>query len=298
MAAPVIGLLYVPVLVWVGIGVGLLLAYRRSTSAVVFRLAVAFLAFWAVFATTGLVWVLADGGWNAVLRLAYAPETMFDPRFFALWLLGGVGAFAIFLTAFLLSQGVGRGFLAILRPRELAWPSRIPRPTTPTELLAFASPRVEAFTFTLLETGGPRLVRRRDVILLSDGLIERLTPEECEGVIAHELGHVRELDGRYLTFLRTLARMMRWDPILAFLAERLTEREELRADADAVELTRRPRALARALYKASQSDDVPRHAFPGLLGSGNRRGRLQAVERIRRLVALAESGRFPEEPGA
>jgi hypothetical protein len=37
---------------------------------------------------------------------------------------------------------------------------------------------------------------------------------------------------------------------------------------------------------------------PGFLGTGGARGRRQAVERIRRLVALAESGRFPEEPGA
>ncbi|MGI0154868.1 MAG: M48 family metallopeptidase, partial [Thermoplasmata archaeon] len=201
-------------------------------------------------------------------------------------------------AAFLLSQAVGRGFLAILKPRAVEWPDRIPRPSAPTDLLSFASPRAEAFSFTLLETGGARLVRRRDVILLSDGLIGRLTPEEREAVVAHELGHIRELDGRYLTFFRTLSRMMRWDPILAFLADRLTVREEFRADLDAVEVTRRPRALARALYKAGCADEgFPRGAL-GLLGPGGRRGRQQAIERIRRLVALAESGRFPEEPGA
>jgi Zn-dependent protease with chaperone function len=298
VGAPVVGLLYIPVLAWVAVGVGLLLAYRRSTSTVVFRLAAAFLAFWAVFATTGLVWVLSAGGWGAALRLASAPGTLFETRFLLFWLLGGLGAFGIFLAAFLLSQAVGRGFLAVLRPRELDWPVRIPRPTNPTELLAFPSERIEAFTFTLLEAGGSRLARRRDVILLSDGLIERLTPDEREAVVAHELGHIRELDGRYLTFFRTLSRMMRWDPILAYLADRLTVREELRADLDAVELTRRPRALARALYKASQSDDGVRAALPGLLGPGGRRGQRQAMERIRRLVALSESGRFPEEPGA
>jgi Zn-dependent protease with chaperone function len=298
LAAPVVGLLYLPVLAWVGIGVGLLLAFRRSTSTVVFRLAAAFLGFWAVFATTALAWVLSDGGWGAVVRLAYAPWVIFDPRFLALWGIGALGAFGVFLTAFLLSQAVGRGFLALLRPRALAWPARVPRPSAATDLLAFRSPYAEAFTFTLLETGGPGGLRRRDVILLSDGLIDRLSAEECEAVVAHELGHIRGLDGRYLTFFRTLSRMMRWDPILAFLADRLTAREELRADLDAVELTRRPRALARALYKVSRSDDGPTRPLPGLLGPGGRRGRQQAVERIRRLVALAESGRFPEDRGA
>jgi Zn-dependent protease with chaperone function len=297
VAAPVVGLLYIPVLAWVSVGVGLLLAYRRSTSAVVFRLATAFLAFWAVFATTGLVWVLSNGGWNAVVRLAQAPGTIFEPQFLVLWVAGGLGAFGIFLTAFLLSQAVGRGYLAVYRPQPLEWPLRVPRPETPTDLLSFPARRVDAFSFTLLEvrrTGG---VRRRDVILLSEGLIEILTPQEREAVVAHELGHIRELDGRYLTFFRTLSRMMRWDPILAYLASRLTEREELRADQDAVELTRRPRALARALYKASASSDAGPRYFPGLLGTRGRRGRQQAVERIRRLVALAESGRFPEELG-
>lgn len=298
MGAPVVGLLYIPVLAWVGVGVGLLLAYRRSTSTVVFRLAAVFLAFWALFATTGLAWVLAGGGWTAVVRLAHAPWVIFEPRFFLVWVAGALGAFAVFLTAFLLSQAVGRGFLAVLRPRALDWPGRIPRTPTPTDLYAFPSPQIEAFSFTLLEAGGPLLVRRRDVVLLSDGLIDRLSADEQEAVVAHELGHIRELDGRYLTFFRTLSRLMRWDPVLAVLADRLTQREEVRADLDAVTLTRRPRALARALYKACALDDGGARPLPGLLGPGGARGRRQAVERIRRLVALAESGRFPEEPGA
>jgi Zn-dependent protease with chaperone function len=297
VAAPVVGLVYLPVLAWVGVGVGLLLAYRRSTSTVVFRLAAAFLACWAVFATTGLAWVLSGGGWSAVVRLAETPGTILEPRFLPFWLYGALGAFGVFLTAFVLSQAVGRGYLAIYRPRPLEWPGRVLRPTTPTDLLSFSSTRVEAFAFTLLEAPRAGRLRRRDVILMSEGLIDRLSEEEREAVVAHELSHIRELDGRYLTFFRILSRMMRWDPILAYFANRLTEREELRADLDAVELTRRPRALARALYKASSSGETTVRAYPGLLGVGGRRGRQQAVERIRRLVALAESGRFPEELG-
>jgi Zn-dependent protease with chaperone function len=128
-------------------------------------------------------------------------------------------------------------------------------------------------------------------------LISELTSREWEAVLAHEVGHLRELDGRYLTFFRTLSRMMRWDPMLAYFAESLTRREEYRADLDAVELTRRPRAMARALYKAAFLAPARGNGLPGLLGVGGPRGRRQAVERIRRLVALAESGRFPEELG-
>jgi Zn-dependent protease with chaperone function len=294
----VVGLLYLLVLGWSSVGVGLLVAYRRSASTLVFRLAAVFLAVWAFVATTGVVWLVANGGWRGVVRLAAAPLTILDPRFAVLWLAGAVGTFSIFLTAFLLSQAVGRGYLAIRRPRALDWPLRLPPPARPTDLLAFPSARAEAFAFTLIEPGGPRLLRRRDVVLLSDALLTELTGDERDVVIAHELGHLRELDGRYLTFFRTLARLVRWDPILAYLAERLTEREEYRADLDAVALTGRPRTLARALYKATSLPPGTRGALPGFLGTGGRRGRRQALERIRRLVSLAESGRFPEEPGA
>jgi len=298
MASMVLGLTYLPVVLWGAAGFGLLVAYRRSTSTTVFRLAAAFLAGWALLATTALLWVLVNGGWSAAVRLAVAPLSLFENRFLGLWLWGAVGAFLVFLVAFALSQAVGRGFLAILRPRVIEWPRRIPRPGTPITLFAFESDRPEAFTFTLLEQGGPQLFRRRDVILVSDALLTSLDPEEWEAVIAHELGHARELDGRYLTFFRTLARLMRWDPVLAYLADSLTRREEYRADLDAVELTRRPRALARALYKATLSPTTGVGPLPQLLGVGGDRGRREAAERIRRLVQLAESGRFPEELGA
>jgi Zn-dependent protease with chaperone function len=141
------------------------------------------------------------------------------------------------------------------------------------------------------------LLYRHDFILVSDTLLGLLTPDEQTAVLAHEIGHIRELDGRYLTFFRTLARTMRWDPILAYLADRLTEREEYRADLDAVELTGQPHALARALYKVARLP-APSRLSAGLLGLGGRRGRRQASERIRRLMRLADSGRYGEEPGA
>jgi Zn-dependent protease with chaperone function len=298
MAAPLPGLLYVFALGWASIGIGLLVAYRRSASPVVFRLAAAFVGLWAFVATTGLVWMIASGGLAGLELLANAPLSIFEPAHLTLWIVGAVGAFVIFLVAFLVSQAVGHGYLAVRRPRSLDWPHRLPPPKLPTDLLVFPSAHAEAFSFTMIEPGGPALVRRRNVILLSEGLLARLDGEEIEAVVAHEVGHLAELDGRYLTFFRTLSRLVRWDPILAYLADRLTEREEFRADLDAVALTGRPRTLARALFKAGPVPNGGPSPLAGFLGAGGRRGRRQALERIRRLVALADSGRFPEEPGA
>jgi len=297
MGTTLVALLYLPVLAWVVLGLGLLVAFGRSASAVIFRLAAVFLAVWALLATTALLWVVTNGGWSGVVELAHAPLLVFQVRYAPLWLAGAVGAFGVFLVAFLLSQVVGRGFLALLRPHPLEWPSALPPPPTPTSLLTFASDLPDAFTFTLLERDASGRLGRRDFILVSSGLLSALTPEEREAVVAHEVSHTRALDGRYLTFFRTLARTMRWDPVLAYLADRLTEREEFRADLEAVGVTRRPKALARALFKVARLPP-PSRAASSLLGVGGRRGRRQAAERIRRLVLLAESGRYAEEPGA
>ena len=286
------------VLLSLGVGGGLAVALGRPASATVFRLAAVLAAAWALLATTTLAWILLQGGVAAALLLVRSPTALLEPRALEMWAIGAVGAFLIFLAAFLLCQAVGRGLLAVLRPRSLDWPRALPRPSTPTHLLAYPSDRPDAFTFTLFLPTRVAGARREDVILISDGLLAHLAAEELEAVVAHELGHIRELDGRYLTFFRTFARMMRWDPLLGLLAFLLTRREEFRADADAVEMTRRPRALARAIYKASRAPPSFAGPLAGLLGPGGARGRRQATERIRRLIDLAESGRFPEEPGA
>jgi Zn-dependent protease with chaperone function len=110
---------------------------------------------------------------------------------------------------------------------------------------------------------------------------------------------VRDLDSRYLTFFRTFARMMRWDPVLSYLAASVTRHEEYSADLAAARMTRDPRALARALYKVVTVDG-PTGAAPttGLLGLGGSQGRAEALQRIERLLELAESPEFREAPRA
>jgi Zn-dependent protease with chaperone function len=289
---------YLPIAAVALAGVGLAVAVRFSRSVTILRVAVAVVAGWSIVATTALLWAIDVGGFPALGLLARSPTAFLAPANGRLWLWGAIGAFVVFALAFLLSQLVGRGLLRLLRPRPLPWPAGVPRPATPTRLLAFASEKADALMFTLLQPRRGWSWDRVDLILVSEGLLAALTPKEWEAVVAHELGHGRELDGRYLTFLRTFSRMMRWDPVVAVVADSLTRHEELQADQDAVEVTRRPRALARAIYKATVLGAGRRVGVASLLGTGGRRGRARALERIHRLVALAESGRYPEEPGA
>jgi Zn-dependent protease with chaperone function len=125
-----------------------------------------------------------------------------------------------------------------------------------------------------------------------------LSPEELEAVVAHELAHVEDLDSRYLTFFRTFARMMRFDPVLSFVASRLTDREEFEADRVAAHSTHRPVALARALFKVLEATAPSTGSYSpvGLLGREGTRRRAVVLARIVRLLDLAESKEFREGP--
>ncbi|MHB8352788.1 MAG: M48 family metallopeptidase, partial [Thermoplasmata archaeon] len=292
-------LLFWPVLpaaIWLATGVGLLLAFRRATSPVLLRLAATFVALWALLATTALVTILSLGGWSSWGILLASPWRLWEPSDWAYWLLGGIGSLAVLTVAFSLNQIVGRGLLYLLGPTRLAWPERLGAPPARTRLYSYRSDRLDAFSFTILGGNRRHLVQRSEVILLSDGLLHCLTPEETEAVIAHELGHIRDLDARYVTFFRTLSHMMRWDPVLAYLAWAITRREEYRADLAAARATRNPQALARALLKVIEAPGPSARstAVVALLGFGGRRGHREALLRIERLLELAESPEYRE----
>lgn len=290
MELPAAGWFLLPVIAWVASGVAVVVILRqRGRSRLLLRVAAVFLGLWAVLATTALVWLILNGGWPALKGLVTAPPSVFGPSAVTLWAIGAAGAFLILCAAFLINQLVGRSILRICRPRPLPWPERLRGRAGDTELTLFASRAAEAFSFTLIDRGATGW-RRREVVLISDSLWGTLDSEEREAVAAHELAHVQELDSRYLTFVRTLARLVRWDPLLSYLAGRLTHQEEFRADDDAIASTRKPLALARALFKAITLPPAARTtATTGFLGVGGVRGRREALERIRRLVSLADS---------
>lgn len=134
-------------------------------------------------------------------------------------------------------------------------------------------------------------------IAVTTGAIERLENEELEGVLAHELSHVKNFDIRFMTLVAVLVGMIvivadlfwrgQWlrlggrgsgnnrggnggiltlvgfvllifAPLAAQLIKFAASRKrELLADADGVLLTRFPEGLARALEKIEQTNTQP-----------------------------------------
>ena len=145
------------------------------------------------------------------------------------------------------------------------------------------------------------------VICATTGALERLNKEELEGVIAHELSHIKNYDIRFITlvavmvgmisiiseiFLRSLwfsgdrdrrgnAVIMIAGIVLAILAPifvklvqlSISRKREYLADATGVELTRYPKGLANALKKIKNDKPikVPAAVAPLFLAEPSKR---------------------------
>lgn len=125
-------------------------------------------------------------------------------------------------------------------------------------------------------------VRRPD-IFLSVGMLEALTPEELESLVAHELAHERHLDNLLAWLDAILLRAFAFlPPLHRAWRESLAEREEA-ADVIAATATGQPRVLAEALVKVAAWS---RHQ-PNGPGQANFNDDLELLERrVERLLTF------------
>jgi heat shock protein HtpX len=171
--------------------------------------------------------------------------------------------------------------------------------------IAAGLPQVPA-VYVLDEASPNALATGRDPqhasIAVTRGLLDRLDREELQGVVAHEMSHIRNYDIRFETLVGILVGMialiadffLRWSfwggmgrrrgggsggdqgqaifmlvalvlaivaPLAAYAVQfAVSRRREFLADASAVELTRNPLGLARALDRIAADTRRPRHA--------------------------------------
>jgi Zn-dependent protease with chaperone function len=146
--------------------------------------------------------------------------------------------------------------------------------------------RVTAPAVTVLPTcrGGALVVgSRRPLVILGRDLLERLDEAELEGVLAHELAHVRRRDNLVSTFLGAVRDLTFFVPFGGWAIRQLHRERELAADQVAVGATGRPGALASGLLKVLDVA-APSEAHPcaTLAPSGG------LVDRVRVLVEDAQ----------
>lgn len=128
---------------------------------------------------------------------------------------------------------------------------------------------------------------RRPVILFPDGMTGTLEPPELDGVLSHELVHVRRNHFALNVAQRMLECLFAWNPFMLWISVRVREEREALCDAAAAGS---PEAIADRLRYAKTLLRLERLRTParvtsiGLLGEGS------LLRRIRRLTESAPPG--------
>ncbi|MEW6663410.1 MAG: M56 family metallopeptidase [Bacillota bacterium] len=128
------------------------------------------------------------------------------------------------------------------------------------------------------------------VIVLSRGTLELLNQDELEGVLAHELAHIKGRDAFKGWITLALRNLMFFNPLAHWAHQALRVEREMAADDLAVSVTGKPVTYAAALLKAYRLSSPVRFSLAGTSGFGWPKADL--TRRIDRVLALEP----PEDP--
>ncbi|MBI5708256.1 MAG: M48 family metallopeptidase [Armatimonadetes bacterium] len=234
-----------------------------------------------------LVLLLAALG--AVLAGYYQPD---------LWLAGAVGAGVLGLFLAMLARFSGPGIVLAISGAREASPIEDQVLSNVTEEMAIAAgipkPRVMVIDDSAPNAFATGPDPEHATVCCTTGLLEKLNREELQAVIAHEIGHIRNFDIRFMTTIALVAgliplladflgRSIWWGggrrsrsdnnggnaifvilgillailaPLFAALLHMAVSRQrEYLADATAAQLTRNPEGLVSALTKISEDHE-------------------------------------------
>ncbi|MBW3618876.1 MAG: M56 family metallopeptidase [Actinobacteria bacterium] len=130
---------------------------------------------------------------------------------------------------------------------------------------------------------------RRPVIVLDRSLAARMDDEELEGVLAHELAHLRRRDNLVALLLGIVRDVFFFVPGGRWALRQLHTERELAADQCAVRITHRPGALASGLLKVIDASR-PDAACAAFVPSGTLVGRVQHLVEERPVVTRTRGG--------
>lgn len=225
---------------------------------------------------TSVVYSVTTKGWSGFT----SPGQDLRPAlaFFALIILGGLLAVASLVT----QAAASRRLAARVRSSRLPTPPEV-RETAAHVRLGRRIDVVddgEPFSFTY----GFFVPR----VALSRGLVESLSADELQAVLAHEHYHVRNWDPAKVLLARALPRGLFSLPVLSHLRRRYVAGRELAADRRAIRACGE-RPLAGALYKVVRGPAWPDLAAAAAIGG---------PELLDVRVAQLETGREPPIPPA
>lgn len=149
---------------------------------------------------------------------------------------------------------------------------------------------------TLLEPGVFGVFR--PVLLLPEGISDRLTPAQLEAIIAHELCHVRHRDNLIAAIHMFVETLFWFYPLVWWIGKRMVEERERACDEEVLRLGSEPKVYAEGILnvcKLYMESSLP--SVSGVTGS-NLKQRIEAITsnrlsvrlNFKRKVALASAG--------
>ncbi len=132
----------------------------------------------------------------------------------------------------------------------------------------------------------------RPVLLLPEGITDRLTSSELEAVIAHELCHVRRRDNLFSSIHMVLEAIFWFHPLVWWIGARLLEERERACDESVLTLGNQPRVYADAILNVCKLyTESPLVCVSGVTGSDIKR-RIEAIMRNRIGLKLNSAKKF------
>jgi RND family efflux transporter MFP subunit len=139
---------------------------------------------------------------------------------------------------------------------------------------------------------------RKLVLLLPEGITERLTPEQLEAVLAHELCHVRRRDNLTAAIHLVVETVFWFHPVVWWIRTRLVKERERACDEEVVRLGCEPHVYAEAILNVCKLYlESPLLCVSGVTGSNLKKriqtiltGRVAGNLSFAKKVALATAG--------
>ncbi len=117
----------------------------------------------------------------------------------------------------------------------------------------------------------------RPVLLLPEGITERLTPEQWKTVLAHEFSHIRHRDNLIATVQMLVETVFWFHPLVWWIGKRIFEEKERACDEDVLQLGNDPRIYAQGILKVCELClQSPIACVSGISG-GNLRQRIERI---------------------
>ena len=177
--------------------------------------------------------------------------------------------------------------VALIRLRLWIRIRAIVRISTPLEIPARVDVRESP---GLLEPGVVGLVR--PILLLPEGIVEKLTPSQLEAVLAHELCHVHRRDNLFAAIHMVAEAMFWFHPLVWWIGARLVEERERACDEEVLNMGNQPRIYADAILSVCKLYvESPLVCVSGVTGSDIRR-RIEAIMTNGRGLRLNRAKKF------